>query len=55
MAGWWFQPNPSETYEFVQWDDESPKICKNKKCSQTTNQMEGSQNDIYPNGSLYLT
>ena len=24
--------NPSEKYEFVNWDDEIPNIWKNKKC-----------------------
>ena len=24
LAGWWFQPYPSEKYEFVSWDDDIP-------------------------------
>ena len=37
-TGWWLG-HPSEKYEFVNWDDEIPKICKNKKHgNQTTNQ-----------------
>ena len=27
------EPPPSETYDFVSWDDDIPNICKNKKCS----------------------
>jgi hypothetical protein len=23
QSGWWFQPTPSEKYEFVSWDDDS--------------------------------
>ena len=26
MTGWWFQPYPSEKYDFVSWDDDSPNI-----------------------------
>ena len=26
LAGWWFELNPSEKYEFVIWDDEIPNI-----------------------------
>jgi hypothetical protein len=31
--------NPSEKYDFVIWDDDIPKIWKNKKMFQTTNQI----------------
>ena len=31
-SGWWYT-NPSEKYEFVNWDDDIPNIWKNKKCS----------------------
>ena len=30
FTGWWFQPTPSEKYEFVSWDDEIPNIWRNK-------------------------
>ena len=26
FAGWWLGKNPSEKYEFVHWDDETPNI-----------------------------
>ena len=29
MTGWWLT-YPSEKYEFVKWDDDIPKIWKNK-------------------------
>jgi hypothetical protein len=29
VSGWWLT-YPSETYEFVSWDDEIPKIWKKK-------------------------
>ena len=32
------EPDPSEKYEFVNWNDEIPDIWKNKKMFQTTNQ-----------------
>ena len=32
IAGWWFQPYPSEKYEFVSWDDSS-QYMENKKWS----------------------
>ena len=32
ITGWW-STYPSEKYEFVNWDDDIPKIWKNKKCS----------------------
>ena len=28
-SGWWYT-NPSETYEFVNWDDDIPNIWENK-------------------------
>ena len=31
-SGWWYEPYPSEKYEFVNWDDEIPRYGKNK-CS----------------------
>ena len=38
IAGWWLG-HPSEKYEFVNWDDEQPNICKDKKNgNQTSNQ-----------------
>ena len=36
-TGWWLS-HPSEKYDFVSWDDDIPKIWKNKKMFQTTNQ-----------------
>ena len=35
ISGWWFQPDPSEKYEyeFVSWDDDIPNIWKDKKWS----------------------
>ena len=39
QSGWWFQPTPSEKYEFVSWNDDIPNIWKNNPfMSQTTNQ-----------------
>ena len=32
QTGWWLK-NPSEKYKLVSWDDETPNIWKNKKCS----------------------
>ena len=29
ISGWWFQPYPSEKYEFVSWDDDIPNIWEN--------------------------
>ena len=38
-TGWWLK-NPSEKYEFVNWDDEIPNISgKIKHGNQTTNQI----------------
>ena len=38
VTGWWFS-DPSEKYEFVNWDDEIPNISgKIKNGNQTTNQ-----------------
>ena len=33
LSGWWFEPNPSEKYDIVNWDDDIPNIWENKKCS----------------------
>ena len=30
QSGWWLRKNPSEKYEFVNWDDEIPNIWKHK-------------------------
>ena len=39
QSGWWFQPTPSEKYEFVSWNDDIPNIWKVIKFMfQTTNQ-----------------
>ena len=41
MTGWWFQPYPSEKYDFVSWDDDIPNIpniWNLKAMFQTTNQ-----------------
>ena len=39
ITGWWLG-HPSEKYEFVNWDDEIPKIWENKiDGNQTTNQI----------------
>jgi hypothetical protein len=32
-SGWWFQPTPSEKYEFVSWDYYSIYYGKIKNCS----------------------
>jgi hypothetical protein len=32
VSGWWFQPYPSEKYEFVNGKDDIPYIRENKKC-----------------------
>jgi hypothetical protein len=38
-SGWWLNPNPSEKYELVSWDDDIPNIWKVIKAMfQTTNQ-----------------
>ena len=40
ISGWWLGLNPSEKYEFVNWDDEIPNINgKIKFMFQTTNQL----------------
>ena len=38
LSGWWYT-YPSKKYDLVSWDDEIFNIWKNKKCSQTTNQL----------------
>ena len=40
VTGWWLGKNPSEKYEFVNWDDEIPSMWENAKHGkQTTNQV----------------
>ena len=31
ITGWWLGLNPSEKYDFVNWDDDIPNIWENKK------------------------
>ena len=38
IAGWWYEPYPSEKYELVSWEYEIPNIWKNM--FQTTKQIE---------------
>ena len=47
--GCWLK-NPSETYDFVTWDDEIPDIWKNKTCSKppTSNEISEYHGDMIP-------
>ena len=49
IPGWWFEPHPSEKYEFVNWDDvKFPIYGKIKNGNQTTNQIQFSRHIELP-------